>query len=280
MGYPLFNLDAAPVVHYLFGDEGPRVPGRNSGVHMKKILLASVGTLALCAAVSTSAVADVNGDAYASYSNITNSGGGDIWGVGGALEGMFSNHWGAQVDGAYHSESGGGSDIWSIGGSVFWASMQGRFGATVDYHDLGGGANFTAYGAGAEFYAGPNFTIAAHGGGESGSGQSGGYVGGQAEWYVIPNLALSGSVDYLDVGPGITSESIQAEWLFSNSMPLSLYGGYQHVDLNSGPGSQADIVFVGVKLYFNGNGAATLVDRQRKGSLGYITQSPLFIDQH
>jgi hypothetical protein len=248
---------------------------------MKNLLLASVGALALCAAVSTSAMAsNVNGDVSVSYANITNGGGADIWGVNGALEGMVGGNWGAQVDGGYHNVNSSGGDIWNVGGSLFWAGMQGRFAATVQYHDLGGGTDFTNYGAGGEFYAGPNFTIAAHGGGESGSGTSGGYVGAQLEWYAMPNLALSGSVDYLDVGTGITSETAQAEWLVSSSMPVSVYGGYQHVDLGAGPGTDADIVFVGLKLYFNGNGAASLVDRQRQGALGYITQSPLFLEQH
>lgn len=245
---------------------------------MKNVLLATVGTLALCAAVSTSAMATANGTLSAGYANITNSGGGDIWGINGSLEGMFGGSWGGQLDGGYHNVSGSGGDIWNVGGSLFWANTSSRIAASVGYHDLGGGADFTNYGVGAEFYAGSSFTVAVKGGGESGSGTSGGYVGGMAEWYATPNFALSAQVDYLDVGGSITSESIQGEWLFSTSTPVSIYGGYQHVDL--GGSSDADVVFVGVKLYMNGSGAMTLVDRQRQGSMTYITQSPLFIDQH
>lgn len=245
---------------------------------MKKVLLATVGALALCAAVSTTASAgNVNGTLDASYANITNGGGSDIWGIGGSVEGMFGSNWGGQVDGGYHNVSNS-DDIWDIGGSLFWSQANARIAATVNYHDLGGGVDFTNYGAGAEFYAGSDFTFAAHGGGVSGSGTSGGYVGGMAEWYATPNLALSGAVDYLDVGGSITTETFQAEWLISDHTPLSIFGGYQHADL--GYSVDADIVFVGLKLYLNGNGAMSLTERQRQGSLGYITQSPLFLDQH
>jgi hypothetical protein len=245
---------------------------------MKKVLLATVGALALCSAVTTMAWANTNGTLDVSYANITNSGGGDIWGVGGSVEGMFGSNWGGQLDGGYHNVSNGGGDIWNVGGSLFWATTSARIAATVNYHDLGGGVDFTNYGAGAEFYAGTDFTFAAHGGGVSGSGTSGGYVGGMAEWYATPNLALSGAVDYLDIGGSITTETVQGEWLISNNTPLSIFGGYQHADL--GGSVDADIVFVGLKLYLNGNGAMSLTERQRQGSLGYITQSPLFLDQH
>jgi len=109
----------------------------------------------------------------------------------------------------------------------------------------------------------------------SGSGSSGGYVGGQGSWYVTPDIALSGDVDYIDVAGNATSETIKAEWLFASSLPLSLYGGYQHVD---SVGS-ANVWFIGLKFY-GGDGGATLVDHQREGSLGYIGESPFFIDQY
>jgi hypothetical protein len=248
---------------------------------MKKVLLASAGALALCAAFASAASAQVSGTVAGNYANVTNSGGGDIWGVDGSLAGMFGSNWGAEAAGGYHDESGGGGSIWNIGGSVFWQGMKGRIAATYQYHDITG-ANFSSYGVGGEFYAAPNFTVAAHGGGESGSGTSGGYAGAMLQWYAMPNLSIDGSVDYLQVGSGadITSETIKAEWLISNNTPVSIYGGYQHVDLGAGPGSDANVVFVGVKLYMNGSGGSSLVDRQRNGAPGYITQSPLFLDQY
>jgi len=93
--------------------------------------------------------------------------------------------------------------------------------------------------------------------------------------------ALSGSVDYTgQFGGHATSETIKGEWLFSQSLPVALYGGYEHSDLNSSgfgysAGGAGDLVFIGLKLYMNGDGSGTLVDRQRNGSLGYIAQAPV-----
>ena len=60
---------------------------------------------------------------------------------------------------------------------------------------------------------------------------------------------------------------------------MSVYGGYQHVDAGFLGGNE-DIFFVGAKLYLNGSGGGTLVDRQRNGSLGYIGKSTLFWNQY
>ena len=196
----------------------------------------------------------------------------DIWGGKAALTIPLGGDWGIEADGSYHNASS--TDFWSIGGSPFFRFEAGRIAATAIYHDVDG-AHLTNYGAGGEWYAAPNFTLAVRGGGTSGSGSSGGYVGGQGSWYVTPDIALSGDVDYIDVAGNATSETIKAEWLFASSLPLSLYGGYQHVD---SVGS-ANVWFIGLKFY-GGDGGATLVDHQREGSLGYIGESPFFIDQY
>jgi len=133
---------------------------------------------------------------------------------------------------------------------------------------------------------GDYLTIAAKGGGNTigvsgigGSGSdTGGYAGGMLQWYVVPNVSLSGAVDYVEfTGVNSTSETVKLEWLFSQTMPVSIYGGYEHADLNAssfGNLGSGDFFFVGIKLYMNGSGAGTLVDRQRSGSLGYIAQAP------
>jgi len=258
---------------------------------MKKVLLASVATLAL-AAISTTASASVSGTLGGSYANDTSSSGADIWNIDGSLTGMFSGNWGAEVAGSYHNVSGGGSiDIWNIGGSVFWAGTKGRIAATVNYDDFsipGSDLNFTTYGVGGEWWASPSITVAAKGGGTnasisgcSGCSANGGYAGAMLKGYIMPNLALSGSVDYFDISGGHeTDETIRAEWLWSNTMPLSIYGGYQHIDSGLFFGASQDVVFVGLKFYFGGAGGASLVDRQRNGSLGYIGQPTLFWDQY
>jgi hypothetical protein len=256
---------------------------------MKTYLLLSAGALALGLALSGSADASVSGTLSGSYASGTDNGSADLWNVDGSLTGMFDTNWGGEVTGGYHNISddfGDNLDIWNIGGSLFWASMQGRLAATVNYYNTsvaGFDGHVTTYGAGGEWYAAPNFTVAVKGGGDTvsgdlfGSSDSGGYAGGMLQWYIVPNLSLSGSVDYAEqFGGHVTSETAKVEWLFSDSMPISIYGGYEHADVGSGGfGVAGNLFFVGLKLYMNDPGNGTLVDRQRGGSLGYIAEAPV-----
>ena len=49
------------------------------------------------------------------------------------------------------------------------------------------------------------------------------------------------------------------------TMPISVYGGYKHVDAGAGSifstGSDEDIFFVGLKFYMNGSGAGRKRER-------------------
>jgi hypothetical protein len=239
-------------------------------------LLGAACAIAFSALATTAANASVAGTLSGSYANVNGGGASaDVWGVKGALTGMFSGSWGVEANGSYHNQSGGGGDDWAIGGNLFWAGSDVKVAGQVMYHDLGA-ANFTNFGAGVTWFAGPSVNLSVRGGGYSGTGTSGAYVGGDIDWYVMDNLSLSGRVDYIDIGTGITTEAIQAEWLFSETTPVSLYGGYQHLDV---AGGNANVWFIGIKLYANAGGG-TLRDRQRNGTLGYIGDSPLFIDQY
>lgn len=264
---------------------------------MKNILLASVGAVALCTALSTAAMADmadISGTLSGSYASDTNENGADLWNINGSLTGLFAPSWGAEVTGGYHSLSVDGIDenldIWNVGGSLFWNNVRGRLAGTVNYYstsEFGVDLDTTTYGIGGEFYAAPNFTVAVKGGGQTvdlsagglSDDESGGYVGGMLQWYAMPNLSLSGAVDYAELaGSHVTSETIKAEWLFSETMPVSVYGGYEHADLGNGGfglSGDGDLFFVGLKLYMNGANGGTLVERQRNGSLGYIAEAPI-----
>ncbi|HVU20129.1 MAG TPA: hypothetical protein VHE09_05310 [Rhizomicrobium sp.] len=252
---------------------------------MNKSFVLPTAVLALGLAFTATANAGVSGTLGASYASDTDSGAGDLWNINGSLTGLVSSNWGLEATGGYHSLSGGGSslDIWNIGGSAFWAGMQGRLAATVNYYSTSSSGidlNVTSYGVGGEFYAGPNFTVAVKGGGNTisafGSDDSGGYAGGMLKWYAIPNLAISGAVDYTEFsGVHVTAESVQLEWMFSNDVPLSIYGGYQHEDISAGffGGGNGNTFNVGLKFYFNNPTGGSLVDRQRSGSLGYIADA-------
>jgi hypothetical protein len=258
-------------------------------VRLSTKLLGAACAIALGALIPASASADVAGTLSGSYANGSGgiagaSGSGDLWGIDGALAGTFNNNWGVEGDATYHDATGGGGNLWSFGGNLFWQGMDTRINANVTYHDLDGGLNFTNYGVGAEWFAGNSFTLAARGGALAGDNTSGGYVGGHATWYFTPDLNLNGGVDYTDLGhsANFTSEDIGLEWLFSHSFPVSVYGGYQHVDFPSAIGGShgaGNIWFVGIRLYADGT-RGDLVDRQRGGTLGYTGQSPFFLDKY
>lgn len=204
------------------------------------------------------------------------------WGANGeAAFGLgASGNFGGQINGGYHNlsgDGGGDADIFDIGGSLFWASQMARAGATVAYKniDLGGGfdVNATGYGAFGEFYAGDFFTIGAHGGGWS--GESGGfdsdgfYIGGRATGYVMPNLALAGTVDFLgdDVGGDATTWGVEAEFQFSQATPISVFGGYRNTSFDGS--GDIDAFFIGLRFYAGG-APMDLVGHHRNGTLGWL----------
>ncbi|HXJ02658.1 MAG TPA: hypothetical protein VNH44_15665 [Micropepsaceae bacterium] len=224
------------------------------------------------------------------YSNSSYSGGGshaDTWGLNGAgAFGLGMNDLAGQINGGYHrlSVSGADADIWDIGGSAYWAPGFGRAGASVAYTtaNFGGSgsgidAHATTYGVFGEYFLNDAITVGAKGGGAdgkvnlsgfgSGSG-SGGYVGGELTGYAMPDLALKGTIDYVDLSGGhLTSYGINAEYLFSEATPISLYGGYVRSDLSNNAG-HVDTWMVGLKFYTGGPGS--LVTHQRTETLGSI----------
>ena len=133
----------------------------------------------------------------------------------------------------------------------------------------------TQFGVGGEWYANPWLTFGVQGGGVAGT-FGGGYVGGTIKGYVMPNLSLSGNVNYigLDSTPSAheTQWGANAEWLVSEEFPVSLNASYQHEEFSiSGFGSgHGDLWTVGLKLYLNDTPARTLVDRNRTGTLDTI----------
>jgi hypothetical protein len=245
-------------------------------------LSASISVLALGVLACSPAWADFSGTLQGDYAHVdvsNNGGSGNEW--GGAGSARFSlGTWGlnAQVDGGYHQLSANGSnatlDDWDVDGSLFWLGSMGRAGASVGYNGLnisngGGNANLTNYGAFGEWYAAPSFTLGVKGGGASLSNNGGtaDYVGGEAVWYVMPDVDVNGTIDYVSLsGLHLTNYSANAEWLVSESTPIAIYGGYTRSELSGGG---ANTWLIGVKFYTNSNGSSTLVDRQRSGNVDW-----------
>jgi hypothetical protein len=263
-------------------------------VDCKKFLtIAGVAALGAMTAVPAMAAAPVgfagsfSGDyAHTSVSN----GGGDAnaWGFNGSGAFGFGNmDLGGQLDFGYHSwdVSGVSSNvnIWNVGGSLFWAPMMGRFGGTFSYNSAsvgGGDVHFYNYGAIGEYYLSDAFTIAGRAGGWSldvspGSfSDSGGYVGGAFTGYVIPDLAIQGSLDYIGgIGffgssANVTNLGVLAEYLFSESTPISGYVSYTYTDVSCNGCGHASTWGLGLKFYTT---QGPLVQTHRNGTLHYLS---------
>lgn len=205
----------------------------------------------------------------------------DSWGVNGeAAFGLGAmGNLGAQINGGWHnlSDDFSDADIFDVGGSVFWASMNARAGGTIAYKSIDFGDNFdlnaTGYGAFGEYYFSDFFTLGAHAGGFSGEvlgfDEDGYYVGGRATGYIMPNLALAGTVDFLSGEGDATTWGIDAEYQFSETMPIAVYGGYRTTSFDGG--GDFDGFFIGLKFYA-GSVPMPLVGHHRNGTLGWLGQ--------
>jgi hypothetical protein len=242
---------------------------------MKRILLASAGAFALCTA--SPALADISSDLSLDDMNLQGPGWVEnhIRLTGDAAVPLGFNDLSLQGSGQYEYVSEGGFDF-SAGTfalTPFWTGSDMRVALSVGRTQV---LNFSTWnsGVGAEFFVSPDFTIAAKGGAWWGTyGQSGGYVGGQATYYWTPDLALSATVDYAKV-PFVYDTAFKARAEYRVWDNVSIYGGYTFNEEGHTP---AHLLTIGLKLYCNGNGATTLVDEQRSGTVGYIsTFDPLW----
>lgn len=245
--------------------------------------LTSVCALVLGSAAFGPARADFSATFQGDYAHAdANNGGGsaDIWGGDASLRGSLGPLFGldGQVDGGWHQLSTSGVDLndGDINGSLFWQGSLGRLGGAVGYNHLDtngfGSGHVSNYGGFGEWYAAPMVTVGAKIGDASLSngGGRGIYTGGEIVWYVIPDVDANGTLDYIDTPNGhITNYSAGAEWLVSEEMPLSVYGGYTRSEISGG--GSANVWLVGLKFYTNSNGSSTLVDRQRTGNVDWAS---------
>jgi len=172
---------------------------------------------------------------------------------------------------------------WNFGGSAFWANMDTRFGANISYSNFNRSGHLTNGGAFGEYYFGP-LTVMAKGGWLDGGGTSFGgrgiYLGGAVEGFIMPDLSITGSVDWQDlvVGQGCvvcgrndlraTTAEIIAEFLFVEDLGVSGYVGYRYTsDRLSGVAPvdfHTNAWLVGIRWYLGGG---SLMDHQRNGNL-------------
>lgn len=210
-----------------------------------------------------------------------------------------------QLDGNYASTSydPGSSITWNLGGSLFLAYPVSRWGININYNTLTDYGSLTNGGVFGEYYLG-NFTLQAKGGwlwggGTAASGR-GNYLGAGAVGYFMPNLAISASVSWADLvtsatqgwpcyGPTCgrrdlmhTDIGIEGEFLVSETLPISIYGGYMYTDASISENVSNPFLFdddwstntfyIGLRYYLGGQG--TLIEQHRNGNLHKFLRGP------
>ena len=235
-------------------------------------LLAGVCAAAVCALGAGQAMADPSGTLGGGYNYTTapgSSGHIDDWNVNGNIAAPITSNITVQGDAAYdgYSTSGFNFHTDSVSGAAFWQAAKGRIGLTAGYNQLGASGtnfNYEDYGAFGELYATNQITLGIKGGGLTGSGLHASYFGGEIVGYAMPNLALTGTYDYLSVSGGhISAYGASVEYLISEKTPFSITGGYTYTD--AGSGFHLNTWMIGAKFYFGGKGT-TLVDHHRSGA--------------
>jgi hypothetical protein len=203
-----------------------------------------------------------------------------------------------QLDASYFSSSADQSSsiTWNLGGSLFLAYPGSRSGININYQTLTDYGSATNGGVFTEWYFG-NITAAAKGGWLWGGGTPaagrGNYLGADVGGYFMPNLSIDAAVSWADLvtsatqgwycyGPTCgrrdlthTDFGIEAEFLVSETFPVSVFGGYQYSEVKisenvANPNLVADsyntnTFFIGLRYYMGG--AGTLIEHHRNGNL-------------
>jgi len=176
----------------------------------------------------------------------------------------------AQVDGGINSASGStNANIYNIDGLFFYRMPEGQFGGLGDYISTVGmhSTHVIPYGVFGEYYFSDQITAGLEGGGLSARMSSGGFVEGHITGYVTPDISIKGFDTYISVSNGQDNNiGVQAEYLISEAIPISIYGGYAYTDISHTGvhDTTLNTFFVGLKIYTNGTGAP-LVTTQRNG---------------
>ena len=175
------------------------------------------------------------------------------------------------------------ADKWTSGGAVTWRDSDFAVGFNGDYSTTNlyrQNLDYGTYGAFGEWYGldkmGFNpITLRLRGGGISGSiaglNRDGGYYGGGATYYVLPQLSLSADASYNTLSSLHWSTfEVGAEALPFESLPVSISTSYVHDNVrNFGQSTHSDGLMV--RLAWHMGDGNSLVDFDRNGPLNART---------
>jgi len=206
------------------------------------------------------------------------------------IDAKYSHDWWTRNNNNHSQE------VWDFGLSPFWAGPQSRFGLNLAYETITHFGHQTNGGAFMEWYLSDAVTLSAKGGyisdGGTPNGGNGEYFGGQALFYAMPDLAVSGHIAYQDQitaalqfptvngallpcvaglscpsqGKHNTSFGIHGEFLPDENLGVALNAGFTYIEFG-GIQSFKDTRFdIGLK-YYTGTAGGSLENRHRNGSL-------------
>jgi hypothetical protein len=178
-----------------------------------------------------------------------------------------------QIDGGndfYFAVPHSDAHLWNAGGSVFWRDSKGTFGVSGSYFSVDAPAfplfaekkSIASFGVFGEYYAFGNLSLQIRGGGTTGpTGSSSGYAGGGLTFYESPDFALHTEVNFTSFTSGHDWTDVRAEieYLPFNSVPVGLYGGYDHTSVSYG--DSANTLLAGLKIHFGQGRALSTYNR-------------------
>jgi len=166
------------------------------------------------------------------------------------------------------------SHLWSAGGSVFFRDNKGTVGISGSYSSVDapaaplfkGKTSVESFGLFGEYYVLRNLTLQAKFGGTAGAvGEASAYGGAGLTWYDSPDLALHLESNFTSYSRASNWTNVNAsiEYLPFQSMPVSIYAGYDYLNMSGLGYTYASTFFAGLK-YHLGQGRV-LSDYQRTG---------------
>jgi len=191
----------------------------------------------------------------------------DVIAVNGAA--MLGEH--VQIDAAYANIDGGDADNVAVSAHLFSRNDRFLWGAYVGFDTTseaftGSGVGEWSAGIEGQLYLDRATLTAAAGYTEVdlGGGSEAWTADIEGRYFVTDNFSIQGNVGYAEPESGVIIGDgwvggVGAEYQFSG-MPISIYGGWQHLDFSGLP-DERDAIGVGVRYSWN----ATLFERNRAG---------------
>jgi hypothetical protein len=214
----------------------------------------------------------------------------DYAGVAGSLKWSFDTDLALHFEGGYHhvTFAGGDANDVTAGASLVFERQYWHFGPALGLQSSIQKNSTTStfnYGGFAQFYASSSLALSGWGGGfrTDAYDWNGLYLSGSAEWYPVPDFAITGQVNFTDVPGGSfpfreTDLVAGIEWKPIADTPVSFYAAYAYSDFSTH--DHANTIYFALKFYGGagerGATAPLIVQRYESIDVSPIAQGLVF----